>query len=249
MILSRITKAIREQNWFAVAIEFVIVIAGVVIGFQITAWNAERASRALETELLGRLLAETEEALVYLDNGIDRAQGFFDRLEYATAIVHSGSLDGADRDRVIQGLGGTGYYPTITPPRAVQDELINSGRSAELRSDDVRSALASYNSELAFITGQLDYFRSDPFFIWRDYPELWRTVYDQDENDRNRSDPDLQAIIEHPVIPSRVTQSLRDQYVFIIYRGRARSAAFALCEALARELDTTCGAEGRIVDP
>lgn len=30
MILGRITKAIREQNWFAVVLEFVIVIAGVV---------------------------------------------------------------------------------------------------------------------------------------------------------------------------------------------------------------------------
>jgi len=37
MILARITKAIREQNWFAVVLEFVIVIAGVAIGFQVTA--------------------------------------------------------------------------------------------------------------------------------------------------------------------------------------------------------------------
>jgi len=37
MILSRISRAVREQNWFAVVLEFVIVIAGVVIGFQVTA--------------------------------------------------------------------------------------------------------------------------------------------------------------------------------------------------------------------
>ncbi len=42
MILARISSAIRAQNWFAVALEFVIVIAGVAIGFQTTAWNAER---------------------------------------------------------------------------------------------------------------------------------------------------------------------------------------------------------------
>ncbi|WP_420434200.1 hypothetical protein [Hyphobacterium sp.] len=45
MILQRLSRAIREQNWFAVALEFVIVIAGVVIGFQVTAWNAQRADR------------------------------------------------------------------------------------------------------------------------------------------------------------------------------------------------------------
>jgi len=42
MILQNLSKAVREQNWFAVFLEFVIVIAGVVIGFQITARNAER---------------------------------------------------------------------------------------------------------------------------------------------------------------------------------------------------------------
>ena len=38
MILANLTKAIREQNYYAVVLEFLIVIAGVVIGFQITAW-------------------------------------------------------------------------------------------------------------------------------------------------------------------------------------------------------------------
>ena len=37
MILQNLTKAIREQNYYAVVLEFLIVIAGVVIGFQITA--------------------------------------------------------------------------------------------------------------------------------------------------------------------------------------------------------------------
>ena len=42
MILARLTRAMRQQNWFAVALEFVIVILGVVIGVQVTAWNSAR---------------------------------------------------------------------------------------------------------------------------------------------------------------------------------------------------------------
>lgn len=45
MILQNLTKAIRDQNWFAVGVEFLIVIAGVVIGFQIQGWNENRADR------------------------------------------------------------------------------------------------------------------------------------------------------------------------------------------------------------
>ena len=55
MILQNISKAIREQNYYAVALEFVIVIAGVVIGFQIQAWNQDRANRETERVYLERL--------------------------------------------------------------------------------------------------------------------------------------------------------------------------------------------------
>ena len=45
LIVQRISQAIREQNWVAVALEFLIVVSGVVIGFQITAWNQLQAER------------------------------------------------------------------------------------------------------------------------------------------------------------------------------------------------------------
>ena len=46
MILARLSRAVREQNWFAVVLEFFIVIVGVVIAFQVTAWNEARQDRA-----------------------------------------------------------------------------------------------------------------------------------------------------------------------------------------------------------
>lgn len=42
MILRRITKHVKDQNWFAVGIDFVIVVAGILIAFQITNWSEER---------------------------------------------------------------------------------------------------------------------------------------------------------------------------------------------------------------
>lgn len=51
MILDRLTQAVREQNWFAVVLEVCIVVLGVVLGFQVTAWGDERAMRELRTAL------------------------------------------------------------------------------------------------------------------------------------------------------------------------------------------------------
>ena len=46
MILRRITKHVKDQNWFAVGLDFIIVLAGILIAFQITNWNEEKSDRA-----------------------------------------------------------------------------------------------------------------------------------------------------------------------------------------------------------
>ncbi len=46
MILRRLTKHVKDQNWFAVGLDFVIVVLGILIAFQITNWSASRKARA-----------------------------------------------------------------------------------------------------------------------------------------------------------------------------------------------------------
>jgi len=58
VILRSITKHVRDQNWFAVGIDFVIVVVGVFIGIQVANWNEAQAERARELLLLGELHAE-----------------------------------------------------------------------------------------------------------------------------------------------------------------------------------------------
>ena len=52
MILRRITKHVKDQNWFAVGLDFLIVIMGILIAFQITNWNETRQDRAEEAIFL-----------------------------------------------------------------------------------------------------------------------------------------------------------------------------------------------------
>ena len=48
MRLRSLTKHIREQNWLAVALDFFIVVVGILIAFQITNWNEAREQRLSE---------------------------------------------------------------------------------------------------------------------------------------------------------------------------------------------------------
>ena len=45
MILRRVIVHVREQNWTAIAIDFVIVVTGVFLGLQVSNWNAANADR------------------------------------------------------------------------------------------------------------------------------------------------------------------------------------------------------------
>ena len=103
-ILGRLAQAVREQNWFAVALEMVIVIVGIVVGFQITAWGQERVDRDKEQMYLRQLsrdLAETER----LAEDLGRAMVPFERAPRRLAQA---------------------YYLSEPPPR---DSVIATSRS------------------------------------------------------------------------------------------------------------------------
>jgi hypothetical protein len=63
MILRRLTKHINEQNWFAVALDFGIVVFGVFIGLQVNNWNTENTARVNERQLLSQLHSDVEAAV------------------------------------------------------------------------------------------------------------------------------------------------------------------------------------------
>jgi hypothetical protein len=55
MLLRSITKHVKNQNWFAVFLDFFIVVAGILIAFQITNWNEGRSAVKTEHRLIERL--------------------------------------------------------------------------------------------------------------------------------------------------------------------------------------------------
>ena len=58
MLLRRITKHVKAQNWFAVGIDFLIVVVGVFIGIQVANWDNTRKDRVDESLFLEDLHAD-----------------------------------------------------------------------------------------------------------------------------------------------------------------------------------------------
>lgn len=59
MILRRLAQNLKEQNWTAIAIEFVLLVLGVFLGIQVANWNEAR----IERELVRGHLSEIAEDL------------------------------------------------------------------------------------------------------------------------------------------------------------------------------------------
>ena len=55
MLLRRISKHVKDQNWFAVFIDFAIVVIGVFIGLQVANWNDTQSTKAELRASLERL--------------------------------------------------------------------------------------------------------------------------------------------------------------------------------------------------
>ena len=60
MILRRLSQSIKEQNWMAIVIEFVLLVAGVFLGIQVANWNAARIDQQRADELFVRLIDDLE---------------------------------------------------------------------------------------------------------------------------------------------------------------------------------------------
>jgi len=58
MLLRRITQHVKNQNWFAVGLDFIIVVVGVFIGIQVSNWNDAQNRRADERVVIERLITE-----------------------------------------------------------------------------------------------------------------------------------------------------------------------------------------------
>jgi hypothetical protein len=142
MILSRIAKALKDQNWLAVAIEFVIVIAGVVIGFQVTAWNEDRLSAIRGAELSERLVADLRDEqwrVAATRNYLIDVAAIGER----TLAALEGETEISDEALVIGAYRATQYFWSGLI-RGTYDEIVASGEIGLISNTALRDSAVEY---------------------------------------------------------------------------------------------------------
>lgn len=143
MLLRRITQHVKEQNWFAVALDFFIVVVGILIAFQITNWNEARLDSQREKVLLERLHHDFErivswgEAIMpWVDSAPANTSWLIEQIQ---ANVKP-ELD----DQFRQSAQASVYLYAAFEISPTYQELISTGTLSRISNSELRGVLANY---------------------------------------------------------------------------------------------------------
>jgi hypothetical protein len=153
LIFGRLARHLQEQNWTAIAIEFVLLVLGVFLGIQVANWNEARREYLQEAEYISRLQRDFDAIEARLEINLTRWQ------DTAAAPVRLMQDLDAFREQqawpraeaeIISDLGATMASRIPAPRAASYVELLSAGRLALLHDLRLRDALADYDTQAGF---------------------------------------------------------------------------------------------------
>jgi hypothetical protein len=125
MILRSITKHVRDQNWFAVGIDFLIVIVGVFIGIQVANWNDAQRERVRAADYAQSLKLDLRAELEYSEGLIDYYRTTLSSGEIAYAgLTQAG---GHSDEVVLIHAYRASQFNFYERRRSTFDEIVNAG--------------------------------------------------------------------------------------------------------------------------
>jgi hypothetical protein len=143
MIPRRIAEHVKAHNWFAVGIDFVIVVVGVFVGIQVSNWNAARQDHARAEKFLERIHA----ALLTDVEGVDRRLAYWGKVQdygaAALAYAEEGRMKNGSAWETLLAFYQASQVWTYSPADATYREMTAAGELG-LLPDALRDGLASY---------------------------------------------------------------------------------------------------------
>lgn len=159
MLLRRLTTNVRTQNWFAVGLDFVIVVVGIFVGLQADAWNEGRKDRIRERATLEQLFADFTTNKVQITSMVDFHAEKVGELTFVMDVLTRGELAAGDVSRFRNAFVSMYQLPPLGATMGGYDAMIASGDFALIQDQTLRSMLVRLHSDLEAEVSLLSYFR------------------------------------------------------------------------------------------
>lgn len=142
MVIRRIREHVAAQNWFAVGIDFLIVVAGIVIGTQVNNWNQSRIERSQGRDYRARLIEELD----------FNARQFRQKIAYYEQVKGHGlsalkwlqsPTPQSDQKFLVDAYQATQIEIT-SAKRFIYDEMVSTGLVDRLGSEENQAVASDY---------------------------------------------------------------------------------------------------------
>jgi len=149
MLLRRLTQHVKTQNWFAVFIDFIIVVIGILIAFQITEWNEKRAEKIRINEQLSGFRKE----LVLARDDIQSLKAYYQDRVASVAELRQRLKDQTDFSMTefnrlaVSSLRGSGLGISFR----AHEEMVTTGSISKVTNETLRELLYQWDTMLAGI--------------------------------------------------------------------------------------------------
>jgi hypothetical protein len=146
MILRRLSQSIKEQNWTAIVIEFILLVSGVFLGIQVANWNAERVDASRATAYLERI---RDDINADLSNYQDRISFWSDVSAYGAkglAYAETGEAKGATQWDLLLAYFQSSQVAEFYTTDATFEELKSAGELGLIKDTRFRYELSQYYS-------------------------------------------------------------------------------------------------------
>lgn len=144
MLLRRITKHVKDQNWFAVGIDFLIVVFGVFIGIQFANWNDTQQDHKAYLEAHDRMVSEVRRNIFNQNSVIDNVLPKFTAFQQATEDLRLCRTDDEAQVRISDALDLLGVVLSPSFEITAINTLTSSERLLERQSDESRRLYVDY---------------------------------------------------------------------------------------------------------
>ena len=163
MLLRRFIEHVKDQNWPAVGLDFVIVVLGVFIGIQVSNWNDARRDSALARDYLERLTVDAAKEIADHEHLLERLAAKRAALERIRTALdayergdHRDALGEYSPQFLIDVRRSTNFgWFTQSVHSPTYDEMIGSGRLTLIRHPNMRSFIVDYYSRRHLQTSRM----------------------------------------------------------------------------------------------
>ena len=142
MILRSVTKHVRDQNWFAVFLDLLIVVFGVFIGIQVSNWNEQLAGERQAHVLLKRIHNDLSNDVLAISAELDYQSVV--RNYAMTAVDAMNGVDDVSDEQFVIGAYQATQVNNAWSNRATYNEMVSTGQINLIQDESLKAQIFGY---------------------------------------------------------------------------------------------------------